>query len=203
MNIKGLKISDIMDLSWERLNNLTLKEMRQLTGRLVSASNKRIRRLSKTARGTSSFAYQYVEERGKNFSTRGKDINQLRTEFKTAKQFLSMKTSTIKGWKKYRKEMEQRTGYATSGESVEWSESTWKKYWKVYRRFSETHGGTYKKGDSDRIQQMLTEIMNSNDKRKSADSFQKMIEDEYTDMYESDMDKDTDLSDVFDIDIEY
>ena len=203
MNIKGLKISDIMDLSWERLNNLTLKEMRQLTGRLVSASNKRIRRLSKTARGTSSFAYQYVEERGKNFSTRGKDINQLRTEFKTAKQFLSMKTSTIKGWKKYRKEMERRTGYATSGESVEWSESTWKKYWKVYRRFSETHGGTYKKGDSDRIQQMLTEIMNSNDKRKSADSFQKMIEEEYTEMYESDMDKDTDLSDVFDIDIEY
>lgn len=203
MDIKGLKISDIMDISWEKLNSLNLEEMRQLTGRLVSASNKRIRRLSKTARGTSSFAYQYVEERGKNFSTRGKDINQLRTEFKTAKQFLSMKTSTIKGWNKYRKEMEQRTGYATSGESVEWSESTWKKYWKVYRRFSETHGGTYKKGDSDRIQQMLTEIMNSNDKRKSVDSFQKMIEDEYTDMYESDMDKDTDLSDVFDIDIEY
>ena len=203
MDIKGLKISDIMDISWEKLNSLNLEDMRLLTGRLVSASNKRIRRLSKTARGTSSFAYQYVEERGKNFSTRGKDINQLRTEFKTAKQFLSMKTSTIKGWKKYRKEMEERTGYATSGESVEWSESTWKKYWKVYRRFSETHGGTYKKGDSDRIQQMLTEIMNSNDKRKSADSFQKIIEDEYTDMYESDMDKDTDLSDVFDIDIEY
>lgn len=203
MNIKGLKISDIMDLSWEKLNSLNLEDMRQLTGRLVSASNKRIRRLTAAKRGTSSFAYQYIEERGKTFSTRGKDINQLRTEFKTAKQFLSMKTSTIKGWNKYRKEMEQRTGYATSGESVEWSESTWKKYWKVYRRFSEVHGGTYKKGDSDRIQQMLTEIMNSNDKRKSADSFQKMIEDEYTDMYESDMDKDTDLSDVFDIDIEY
>lgn len=199
MIIKGLKISDIMDISWERLNNLTLKEMRQLTGRLVSASNKRIRRLSKTARGSSSFAYQYVEERGKNFSTRGKDINQLRTEFKTAKQFLSMKTSTIKGWNKYRKEMEERTGYATSGESVEWSESTWKKYWKVYRRFSETHGGTYKKGDSDRIQQMLTDIMNSNDKRKSADSFQKIIEDEYTEMYENSFSDTSDITDFFDL----
>ena len=199
MNIKGLKISDIMDLSWERLNNLTLKEMRQLTGRLVSASNKRIRRLSTAKRGTSSFAYQYIEERGKTFSTRGKDINQLRTEFKTAKQFLSMKTSTIKGWNKYRKEMEQRTGYATSGESVEWSDSTWKKYWKVYRRFSETHGGTYKKGDSDRIQQMLMDIMNSNDKRKSADSFQKMIEEEYTEMYENSFSDTSDITDFFDM----
>lgn len=201
MNIKGLKISDIMDLSWERLNNLTLDEMRQLTGRLVSASNKRIRRLSKTTRGTSAFAYQYIEERGRMFSTRGKDINQLRTEFKSAKQFLNMKTSTVKGWKKYRTEMEKRTGYATYNESSEWSESTWKKYWKVYRRFNEIHGGTFRKGDSDRIQTMLTEIMNSNDKRKSADSFQKMIEDEYTDMYESNADN-NDVFDTFDIDID-
>lgn len=199
MNVKGLKISDIMDLSWEKLNSLNLEEMRQLTGRLVSASNKRIRRLSTAKRGTSSFAYQYIEERGKMFSTRGKDINQLRTEFKTAKQFLSMKTSTIKGWNKYRKGMEERTGYATSGESVEWSESTWKKYWKVYRRFSETHGGTYRKGDSDRIQQMLMEIMNSNDKRKSADSFQKMIEEKYDEMYENDTFRESEIADFFDL----
>ena len=199
MNIKGLKISDIMNISWEKLNSLNLEDMRQLTGRLVSASNKRIRRLSAAKRGASSFAYQYIEERGKTFSTRGKDINQLRTEFKTAKQFLSMKTSTIKGWNKYRKEMEQRTGYITDDESKEWSDSTWKKYWKVYRRFSETHGGTYKKGDSDRIQQILMEIMNSNDKRKSADSFQKMIEEEYTEMYENNFSDTSDITDFFDL----
>ena len=94
--------------------------------------------------------------------------------------------------------MEERTGYATSGESVNWSERTWSKYWKVFRRFEEEHGGTFKKGDSDRILQMLTEIMNSNDKRKSADSFQQMIEDEYDDMYESD--EDDDIDDFFDLD---
>lgn len=199
MNIKGLKISDIMDISWEKLNSLNLEDMRQLTGRLVSASNKRIRRLSTAKRGTSSFAYQYIEERGKTFSTLGKDINQLRTEFKTAKQFLSMKTSTIRGWNKYRKEMEQRTGYITDDESKEWSDSTWKKYWKVYRRFSETHGGTYKKGDSDRIQQMLMNIMNSNDKRRSVDSFQKMIEEEYTEMYENSFSDTSDITDFFDL----
>lgn len=197
MNVKGLKISDIISMDWEQLNKLSATDLKSLTNRLVSASNKRIRRLEKTERGKSSFAYQSVEERGRKFSTRGKNVNQLKQEFKLAKQFLGYKTSTVKGWKEYRTKVEQRTGYATEGESVNWSERTWSKYWKVYRRFEETHGGTYKKGDSDRIQQMLTEIMKSSDKRKSADSFQKMIEDEYQDMYESE--EYDDIDDYFDL----
>lgn len=197
MNVKGLKISDIVSMDWEQLNKLSSSDLKSLTNRLVSASNKRIRRLEKTERGKSSFAYQSVEERGRKFSTRGKNVNQLKQEFKLAKQFLGYKTSTVKGWKEYRTKVEQRTGYATEGESVNWSERTWSKYWKVYRRFEETHGGTYKKGDSDRIQQMLTEIMKSSDKRKSADSFQKMIEDEYQDMYESE--EYDDIDDYFDL----
>ena len=197
MNVKGLKISDIVSMDWEQLNKLSATDLKSLTNRLVSASNKRIRRLEKTERGKSSFAYQSVEERGRKFSTRGKNVNQLKQEFKLAKQFLGYKTSTVKGWKEYRTKVEQRTGYATEGESVNWSERTWSKYWKVYRRFEETHGGTYKKGDSDRIQQMLTEIMKSSDKRKSADSFQKMIEDEYQDMYESE--EYDDIDDYFDL----
>ena len=197
MNVKGLKISDIVSMDWDRLNKLTEKDLRSITNRLVSASNKRIRRLEKTTRGTSSFAYQSVQERGRKFSTRGKNVNQLKQEFKLAKQFLGYKTSTVKGWKEYRTKVEQRTGYATEGESLDWSERTWSKYWKVYRRFEETHGGTFKKGDSDRIQQMLTEIMDSSDKRRSADSFQRMIEDEYEDMYESE--EDEDIDDYFDI----
>ena len=197
MDVKGLSINDIMNLSWERLNKLSEKELKQVTSRLVSASNKRLRRLENTTRGKSSFAYQTVENRGRKFSVRGKDIDDTKQEFKLAKQFLNYKTSTVKGWKAYRESVEERTGYATEGESLNWTENTWKKYWKVYRRFEEIHGGTYKKGDSDRIQKMLTEIMESNDKRKSADTFQKMIEDEYADMYESDNEEDID--DYFDL----
>lgn len=200
MNLKGLTIEQIKQLTWEELNSLSRKELAQVTSRLVSASNKRIKRLEKTKRGTSSFAYQTVEQRGRKFSVRGKNVNQLKSEFKNARNFLNMKTSTVKGWNKYRKEMETRTGQITSGESYEWSDRTWKKYWKVYRRFEESHGGTFKKGDSDRIQQMLTEVMNSNDKRRSADSFQQLIEDEYEEMYESDDYDDEDVEDIFDTD---
>ena len=198
MKVSGLSITDIMNMSWDDLNKLDVKDLKQVTSRLVSAANKRVRRLSKTERGTSSFAYQTVENRGRKFSVRGKDTNAVRQEFSLAKNFLRMKTSTVKGWKEYRESVESRTGYATDGESLNWSERTWKKYWKVYRRFTETHGGTYKKGDSDRIQQMLTEIMDNNDKRRSADTFQRMIEYEYQSMYESQ--DDFDVEDAFDLD---
>lgn len=198
MNIKGLKISDILKMDWEQINKLPERDLKQLTSRLVSASNKRIRALEKTKLGKSSFAYQTVEERGRKFSVRGKNVGQTKQEFKLAKRFLEMKTSTTKGWKKYRESVEQRTASATEGESLDWSGRTWSKYWKVYRRFEEEHGGTFKKGDSDRIQQMLRSIMESNDKRKSADSFQRMIEDEYEDMYESEEDEE-DIDDYFEL----
>lgn len=197
MNVKGLKISDILNMDWDRLNRLSESELKQITLRLVSASNKRIKRLESAKLGKSSFAYQTVEERGRKFSVRGKNVNQLKQEFKLSSNFLRMKTSTVKGWTKYRKSVEERTASATDGESVDWSNRTWSKYWKVYRKFEEEHGGTFKKGDSDRIQQMLRSIMESSDKRKSADSFQQMIEDEYNDMYESDMEDDID--DYFDL----
>lgn len=200
MNLKGLTIQDIMNLSWEQINTMGDVELKQITSRLVSASNKRIRRLEKTTRGKSSFAYQTVEDRGRMFSVRGKTTNQVRQEFKLAKNFLNMKTSTVSGWKKYRKQTEDRMVGATGGESLKWKDATWKKFWKVYRRFEEVHGGTYKKGDSDRIQQMLTEIMNSNDKRKSADSFQRMLDDEYESMIELDWSDDEEIADAFDLD---
>lgn len=199
MNVKGLSIQNIMEMSWDEINQLSAKDLKSVTSRLVSASNKRIKRLASAKTGKSSFAYQTVEERGRKFSVRGKDTNALRQEFKLSKNFLNMKTSTVKGWKKYRANVEERTGYATSGESLEWSDRTWSKYWKVYRRFEETHGGTFKKGDSDRIQQMLTEIMQSNDKRRSADTFSQMIEDEYADIYESEDEEDFDIDDAFEL----
>ena len=201
MNVKGLKIADILSMDWEQINRLNTKELKQITSRLVSASNKRIRALEKTKLGKSSFAYQSVEERGRKFSVRGKNVGQTKQEFKLASNFLRMKTSTVTGWKKYRKSVEERTAGATGGESTEWSDRTWSKYWKVYRKFEENHGGTFKKGDSDRIQQMLRSIMESSDKRKSADSFQRMIEDEYEDIYESEMDDEEDIEDFFEIDI--
>ena len=93
MDVKGLKISDILNMSWDDLNSLSGKDLKAITSRLVSASNKRIKRLQNSPRGTSSFAYQTVEERGRKFSVRGLSTNEVRTEFANARRFLNMKTS--------------------------------------------------------------------------------------------------------------
>ena len=197
MNIKGLKITDIMNMSWDDLNSLSGKELRQITGRLVSASNKRIKRLEQTTRGKSSFAYQTVEERGRKFSTRGLNTNQVRTEFSNARRFLKMKTSTLKGWKEYRESMEERITKTLDIDELNWSEKTESKFWKVYRRFEEQNGGKYKTGDSTRIQQMLTEMFESSDKRRSADYFTQRINELYRDYYETEQEEQEDVRDVF------
>ena len=197
MNVKGLKLDTILNMDWEKLNSLSESEMKQITSRLVSASNKRIKRLEQTTMGTSSFAYQKVVSRGKKFSVRGKNLNQVKQEFKLAKQFLQFKTSTVTGWKRYRTKMEKRVSGETYGESQEWKDATWKKFWKVYRRFEETNGGTFKKGDSDRIQQMLHEIFTDEDKRHSVDYFSDILDEKYNELYEEEIEDDID--DYFDI----
>ena len=185
MKIKGLTIEKILEMPWEEINKLTKEDLKQITSRLVSAANKRIRRLEKIPTGKSSFAYQKIEERGRLFSVRGKNVNELKNEFKNVSNFMRYKTSTVRGWKQYRSKMESRVSDVTYGESQQWSEKTWSKFWKVYRKSEELHGGSYGKGDSDKIQKKLYQIFESSDKRRSADYFADKLEDKYIEMYES------------------
>ena len=55
MNVKGLKISDILDIGLDEFNKLKESDLRHLTSRLVSESNKRIRRLQKHELNTPAY----------------------------------------------------------------------------------------------------------------------------------------------------
>ena len=197
MNVKGLSIQDVMNMSWDEINKLNSKDLKQLTSRLVSASNKRIRALQKAdpQKVLFSYALSKAKHMGRQFSIRGKDVKQIKQEFRLMKDFLNMKTSTVTGAKKHTLSMKIRTHAITDSESLNWSSRTWEKYWEVYRRFEENHHGTFKKGDSDRIQQLLTEIMKESDKRRSTHTFQERIEEEYAKIYEEHQDMD----DFFDL----
>ena len=201
MNVKGLSIQDIMSMDWNDLNKLSAKEMKQVTSRLVSAANKRIRRLQKTKLGTSSLAYQTVEKRGRNFSVRGKNVNQVRNEFKNVRGFLNMKTSTVSGWKDDQKDVATRMKSSTGIDVSKWSGDLQSKMWKVYRKFEESYGGTFRKGDSDRIQKMLIEMLDDTE-TMSEDELISSLEDKYTDLYEEEQMDDIlpDDDDYFDID---
>ena len=196
MNVKGLSIKDILNMDWSDLNAFTNKELKQITSRLVSAANKRVRRLEGSSLGTSSMAYQSVERRGRMFSVKGKNVNQVRNEFKLASNFLKMKTSTVSGWKQYQKDVAKKMKSASGIDINKWSDDNKSKMWKVYRKFEEQHGGEFKKGDSDRIIQYLMETLDKTE-TMSEDELLNSINDEWESMYE---DQDEDMDDYFDLD---
>ena len=112
MNVKGLSITEIMDIDLDAFNRLSESDLRHLTSRLVSAGNKRIRRLS--AKGINAPAMQGLGKE-RSFSTRlpkgtsrQQRVNRLRAEFSRARSFLSSETSTVKGYKAFAKRTKER-----------------------------------------------------------------------------------------------
>lgn len=107
MNVKGLKITDIINIDLETFNRLNESELRALTSRLVSAGNKRIRRLKE--HDINSPAIQSLGKEQKfstklsNDTTTQQRVNKLRAEFSRARSFLNAETSTIGGYKKFKK----------------------------------------------------------------------------------------------------
>lgn len=125
-----MNIQDILNLGDDQLNSMTEKELKQVTTILVSAANKRLKRLRENVKyttvsdgeggrkgkwiekggsGVATDAFNYAT-RGKmnyqKFSVAGKDRNQTYKEFARIRQFMGMKTSTIKGAKKVRRDRE-------------------------------------------------------------------------------------------------
>lgn len=111
MNVKGLKIKDILNIDLDTFNSLNESELRAVTSRLVSASNKRIRRLEKYKLNTPS--YQHLGD-SKRFSTKlgniskQQKVNRLRILFSNMRSFLTSETSTIGGYKKFINKTYQR-----------------------------------------------------------------------------------------------
>lgn len=112
MKVKGLKITDILNIDLDTFNKLNESDLRHITSRLVSASNKRIRRLEK--HNINSSALQGLGKE-KVFSTKlpkniskQQRVNQLRAEYSRARSFLNSETSTIGGYNKFVKRTRKR-----------------------------------------------------------------------------------------------
>ena len=111
IDVTGMSIKDIMNIDIDTLNSMREKDLRTITSRLVSASNKRIRSLE--SHDINSPALRSLGS-DKVFSVKlspdvnvKQRVNKLRQEFARAKNFLSMKTSTIKGYKTYEKQIRE------------------------------------------------------------------------------------------------
>lgn len=100
--VSGMSVEQILNMDPATFNKLSLPEMRHVVGRLVSAGNKRLRNVERA--GESTPATRRLIESGGPLSTKGKDLNALKTEYSRAKAFLQSRSSTIREWKKIREQ---------------------------------------------------------------------------------------------------
>lgn len=104
-------VEQLLNIDPADVQKMTTKELRAAVQTLSSAANKRLSRLEQSEIDVSSPALHAVYESGRSrFSTRGKNLNQLRNEFKDVKNFLTSKTSTIKGVKGWKSKIEKKAG---------------------------------------------------------------------------------------------
>ena len=96
--------SELLNLSSVEISKLKKPQLRKIVQTLASTSNKRLKRLQQ--KDISTPASRYANKIGK-FSTKGKNINQLRAEYIRAKNFLQSKTSTLRGYKQFKKEVQK------------------------------------------------------------------------------------------------
>ena len=91
------------------------KTLRKEVSKLSSMANKRIKRLENNEL-TELPAYKSWYDNGHiKFSVKGKDYNQLQSEFWRLKRFLDDKTSTVRQANNFLKEMAQNTGIKYNG----------------------------------------------------------------------------------------
>ena len=193
-DVSGLSIEDILNIDPVKLMRLKTEQFKDITQRLVSASNKRIKYLESDEIGKISPAYQKYLREGRKFTSKFKDVfreiedpltgkktkqlvqselNQLRNEFARAKEFLSMKTSTKRGFKKLKKHFEtelQADRPMTADE--------YKNFWEGYRKFEEEHKGEIISHKNDSLA-MLREFYKLTTGKTSKKSFDEFIDNLY------------------------
>lgn len=96
--VEGKSIQQLMRLRASTVNSMNKEDLRRVVSRLASAANKRARRME--AKGITTPATRQMEKEGGKFSVKGKDVNELRHEYRRVRKFLRNKTSTISGYKK-------------------------------------------------------------------------------------------------------
>ncbi len=174
--VSGMTVPDILNLDNETFNKLSTFDMRKVVGRLVSAGNKRLRSFERA--GESSPATRHVAKSGGSFSTKGKDLNALRSEYTRAKNFLQSKTGTRKGWAKTKRETID--GLRKNG--VEMSEKQFDKVWKAYEDLKELSPEVANRGLKYSVLKDAADMVT--DTNKSADEIAMALNENLSRIYE-------------------
>lgn len=127
---KGKSTAQLADLSLGEFSALTRRELAQVVSKMSATANKRLKGLREL--DVESPAYKSAMKSGGKFSVRGKNINELRSEYMRVKNFLESKTSTKRGFYQVEKDFLQRIGRTEIDNDVR------SKMWDVYNRIQES-----------------------------------------------------------------
>lgn len=174
--VSGMSIQDILNMDNNTFNKLNTSDLRKVVGRLVSAGNKRLRSFERA--GERSPATRHVAKSGGSFSTKGKDLNALRSEYTRAKNFMQAKTGTRKGWKQVKKE----TIASLKKHGVEMTESQFDDVWTAYEDLKELSPEVANRGLKYSVLKDVADMVTDAD--KSADEIAMTLNENLSRIYE-------------------
>ena len=145
----------LLDMELKDLQKMSRADLARNVSKLASAGNKRIVRIEKA--GVYSPAVEYVKQHGGKFSVAGKNKQQLLIEYNRVADFLTSKTSTVRGAKKWEKDVargvskilkgdtslkaaEKKTKKEQREEEKQWQDEWLKRkddFWKLYSRLQD------------------------------------------------------------------
>lgn len=169
--------SELLNLSSVEISKLKKPQLRKIVQTLASTSNKRLKRLQQ--KGITTPASRYVDKSGK-FSTKGKNINQLRAEYIRAKTFLQSKTSTLKGYKQFKKEVQK----SLSEKGINISSDNLEPIFNIYEKLKDINPSVAEKNLKYVTLQEISEELKDG---QTEDDILSRINDNLSQMYEQEM----------------
>lgn len=188
-SVKGKSVDDLSNLSMGEFSSLTRSELSKVVSRLSSTANKRMKRLENN--DIQSPAYRGAVSSGGKFGSKGKTLNELRSEYMRVTGFLKSKTSTVKGYRQVRKDLITRIGANEADLTIEIEN----KLWSVYNEMGSL--SAFIQGSGDRQKFIYDTIIDN--PNASISELINSVSDKLTDIYEDGEEID-DLSEYFRID---
>lgn len=167
MTIARMDISDIM-----RLNK---DDLRVAVDRLSREANRRL--ITFKSLDLESPATSWAERSGGAFTSKGKSFNQLRSEFRRAKEFLAAETSSLEGYRRIQGEVIE----GLMKEDVEITHEDYEKFWKAYEKLKSQSPEIVNREYKYKVMRHIAYLIQ--DKRTTAASIARRLEDQLDAIY--------------------
>ena len=146
-----MKWTEAIDLTPDQFRFITAKELKQRLNVLTGVANKRLARLKEADLTTPASRYL-------KFSVKNKSYNELKKEFSRARNFLRMKSSTVKGARSIEKAFKDRLKIEVkAGDVIETFDK--KEFWEAYNKIKSSDKALITRLSSEQVQSDIYNMM--------------------------------------------